>query len=153
MREVRDKITEHFTVWEAVRSDAAARLKIDNFPKQEKEWDNIKQTCMALEKVRVLLGNRPIIITSFYRCYELNCHPAIGSKPTSAHIDGRAVDFECIGLDNNETYDIIQAHKEEIQYDQLIREFEVYGQPMSGWIHLGFAEASVAPRLMAFRFK
>ena len=84
----------------------------------------------TLERVRGLLGNSPIRISSAYRCKELN--RAIGSGDTSAHVLGYAVDFTCpiFGTPKEVAQEIAASS---IKFDQLIYE--------GTWIHL-----SVDPR-------
>jgi uncharacterized protein YcbK (DUF882 family) len=57
-----------------------------------------------LEKARKLL-NRPVIITSGYRCPEHNA--AVGGKPNSAHLTGKAADIRCVF--SGERYDLIRT--------------------------------------------
>jgi len=58
---------------------------------------NAYRTASMLERIRLHLSSLakreiPIIITSGYRCQQLNT--AIGSRPTSDHVQGFAVDFK-----------------------------------------------------------
>lgn len=50
----------------------------------------------ALEALRAVLG-RPVQVDSAYRCAEHN--KAIGGKPQSQHLLGRAADVRCMDLD------------------------------------------------------
>ncbi|MCO6525035.1 MAG: hypothetical protein J6562_08440, partial [Candidatus Schmidhempelia sp.] len=84
------KITENFTLEEFTRSDTANKFKIDNSVPADL-MNNIQLTAIKLELVRKALG-RPIIITSGYRCQELNAK--VGGVATSAHTKGLAVDFK-----------------------------------------------------------
>ena len=82
-----------------------------------------------MERVREILG-KPIIVTSGYRCLELNT--AIGSGQTSAHIKGYAVDFKCPGYGT--PFQVAQKLCESGLIDgcdQIIHEF---GQ----WVHISF---------------
>lgn len=129
------KLSEHFTYEEMTFSEYAARNGIRNIPTRE-VIANLRRTCGQLEIVRKLLGNRPIMVSSGYRSPELN--KAIGGSATSAHMDGRAVDFTVPGLSVREVCDTLSVTG--INYDQLIYEF-------GRWIHLGFAKEGVPARV------
>jgi len=92
-----------------------------------------------MENVRELLNNNPILISSGYRCLELNT--LLGSKPTSAHIKGLAVDFTCSKFGYPD--DIVDAiFRSDILYDQIILEFDK-------WVHIAFPENGKSARKKA----
>jgi hypothetical protein len=128
----------NFSMDELTHSDTAARHGIDNTP-NENEKDNLYKLAMELENVRKLLNNKPIYISSGYRCLALN--ELLGSKRTSAHIRGLAVDFTCrqFGTPNEIVFAIINS---DIPYDQVILEFD-------RWVHLSFCEDQETPRRQA----
>ena len=119
-------LTKHFTLEELVNSETATRLGIDNTPTVE-IIDNLTFLAKELEYVRDIL-NAPMLISSGYRSYVLNDH--LGSKRTSSHCKGLAVDFICpsFGDPHNVVEAIVLAN---INYDQVILE---YGR----WVHLSF---------------
>lgn len=87
--------TPHFTLDEFIHSDTALHAGIDNTPPPELIAELVESAWM-MEKIRAMLhfacGKEvPIVILSGYRCLPLN--RAIGSKDTSDHIKGAAVDF------------------------------------------------------------
>jgi putative chitinase len=83
-----------------------------------------------MEEVRELLGGHPIHVDSWYRCAELN--HAVGSKGTSAHPLGFAVDFICpVAGTPVRLVQLIQASR--ISFDQVIQE--------GSWVHISFAPA------------
>jgi hypothetical protein len=84
------QITDHFYLSEVTDSAEASRKNIDNSLPIEL-YPAVKKTAIGMEKVRTALNDSPISINSWYRCLELNT--ALGSKPTSQHIKGEAVDF------------------------------------------------------------
>lgn len=130
------KLTEHFTLEELTVSQEAARRRINNTPGAQ-TIENLRYLAEQLEEVRHVLGNRPIIVSSGYRCATLNA--AVGSKPTSAHVKGLAADFTCPGFGS--ITDIVNAIiGSDIQYDQVIHEF-------NSWVHIGFAAKGKTPRL------
>lgn len=86
----------------------------------------LTDTARRMEAVRALLGE-PIVVSSAYRCPQLNA--AVGSKPTSAHMAGRAVDFVCPGFGGPlAVARAIEAAG--IAFDQLIYE--------QTWVHISF---------------
>ena len=121
-------LTSHFTLEEFISSEYAARNNIDNTP-PEQIRENLRRTAMVMEDVRSALGSKSIYITSGYRCSKLN--KAVGSKPTSAHVNGLACDFKCPSYGTPK--EIIEALQcTNIPYDQLIMEF-------NSWVHIGLA--------------
>jgi len=127
------KLTTHFTLEELIQSDTATRLDIDNTPDSE-VMDNLIFLAGKLENVRDLLGY-PMLISSGYRSLPLNRH--LGSKDTSAHTKGLAIDF--ISPNYGTPRDIVAAIVESnIDYDQVILEFD-------RWVHLAFTQTD-APR-------
>ena len=121
-------LTSHFTLEEFIASEYAARNNIDNTP-PEQIRENLRRTAMVMEDVRSALGSKSIYITSGYRCSKLN--KAVGSKPTSAHVNGLACDFKCPSYGTPK--EIIEALQcTNIPYDQLIMEF-------NSWVHIGLA--------------
>jgi len=126
------KLSEHFTLEELIRSTTAARLGIDNTPTQD-IINNLTKVADLLEKVRNIFG-LPIIISSGYRCSRLN--KLVGSKPSSKHVQGLAVDFRVYGKTPLEVCQAIERAK--LQYDQCILEF-YNPHTGDGWTHLGLA--------------
>jgi len=123
------KLSEHFNLNEFTISQTATRKGIDNTP-PEPVIERLRMLAATLERVRGLLGNSPIRISSGYRSKELN--RAIGSSDSSAHVLGYAVDFTCpiFGTPKEVANEIA---KSAIKFDQIIYE--------GTWIHL-----SVDPR-------
>jgi len=85
-----------------------------------------------LERVRAAFA-KPIIVNSGYRSVAL-CE-AIGSKSTSQHCDGEAVDIEIHGVSN---YDLAKYIEKELNFDQLILECWDGIEPNSGWVHVSY---------------
>lgn len=125
-------LSEHFTLEEYTVSETAARKGIDNDPKDAATIANLKRMAAVMEEVRVILGRHLIIVTSGYRCDELNT--AIGGSAKSAHIKGLATDFICPGY--GVPYDLcmaLKAHVERLGIDQLIFEFR-------RWVHISLSD-------------
>jgi zinc D-Ala-D-Ala carboxypeptidase len=131
-------LTPNFTLAEMIYSDTAVRQGIDNTPSDE-IVANLTMLCDRLEMVRSLAGNVPLIVSSGYRCVELN--RAIGSSDTSAHVQGLACDFTIPDYGwADEVCQLIMDNRDMIMYDQVIYEYD-------SWTHLGFSFSP--PRMMA----
>lgn len=123
------KLSTHFTLNELTKSQVATRLGIDNTP-DDFAIEALEDLCKTiLEPCRKFFGI-PFSPSSGFRSADL-C-TAIGSKPTSQHAYGEAVDFEIPTVSNKELALWIQQH---LDYDQLILEHHVKGDPNSGWVH------------------
>ena len=125
------KLSEHFTFAEFTASDTAARRGIDN-TLPDSMLPAAQATAQMLERIRAALGNKPIIITSGYRCVELNA--AIGSARSSDHVKAMAIDFKCPGF--GLPYDVaryLSGRIEILGIGQIILEFATGA---SGWVHV-----------------
>ena len=128
------KLSKHFTLEEMTRSMVAARKGIDNTPGAG-EIKNLGDVCYEiLEPVRAHF-DKPIMISSGYRSEEL-CE-AIGSKKTSQHAKGQAVDFEINGIPNIK---VAYWLTNNVDFDQCILEFYKPDDGQSGWIHVSYHE-------------
>jgi hypothetical protein len=126
--------SEHFTLEEMCFSETSARLGIDNTPGPI-ETANLKLVVALMEKIRTLLGDRPIVVHSGYRAPEVN--KAVGGVATSTHCFGLACDFAC--PDFGTSYEVaLVILKSDIEYDQLILEY--------GWVHVGLAQEGITIR-------
>ncbi|WP_320043174.1 D-Ala-D-Ala carboxypeptidase family metallohydrolase [uncultured Desulfobacter sp.] len=125
-----DKMSDHFRLYEMIRSETASRKGIDNTPDVDL-IPKFKFLCKEiLEPIRAMAG-KPIRPNSVYRCIELN--RALGSKDTSQHVKAEAVDVEVAGISN---YDLALWVKDNLIFDQLILECYQSGIPTSGWVHI-----------------
>lgn len=72
-------------------------------------YENICTTAAYMERIREILGNKKIIVTSWYRSPQYNSR--IGGANNSQHLSGLAVDFYCNHLSSTEIYNILNiAH-------------------------------------------
>ena len=129
------------------KSSTAIRLGIKN-KAGAGEIKNLGDICYEiLEKVRTKFDDKPVTITSGFRSEEL-CE-AIGSKKTSQHAKGQAVDFEIAGVSNLAVGLWLSNN---VDFDQLILEFwkEEDKDPNSGWIHASFSEGSNRKQVLTF---
>lgn len=121
-------LSEHFSLEEATNSQTASRLGIDNAHPDQWIVTNAARTAVRMEKVRSLLG-QPISVSSWVRCQALN--RALGSKDSSQHLKGEAVDFICPAFGSPPQ--ICQKLIEEkvlVNFDQLILEHT--------WVHISW---------------
>lgn len=128
-------MTPHFTLAELTYTD---HRQFDNTP-NEKELVNLKRLALFLETVKDALDGRPIIINSGFRSKQVN--DAVGSKDTSQHRLGCAVDIRVPGLTPDQVVRAVIAAN--LPYDQIIREFD-------RWTHISIPnEPARAPRKQA----
>ena len=118
-------LSPHFTLDELTHTD---HREIDNSPTQD-EISNLQQLANFLEEVKTVLGGKPIMISSGFRCKALN--DAVGSKDSSQHRTGFAADFRVPGMTPDEVVRAVIASG--IGYDQIIREFD-------RWTHISVAD-------------
>ena len=137
------QLSKHFKLEEFEKSSTAIRLNIKN-KAGSGEIKNLTDLCYeVLEPVRAKF-DKPIIITSGYRRPEL-CE-AIGSKATSQHTKGQAVDFEIAGV-NNLAIGLWLTNN--VNFDQYIQEY-YDGTPSSGWCHVSYVEGSNRNQVLTF---
>lgn len=131
------QLTDHFSLAELTTSSTATRLSIDNTPPLE-VVAHLTVLAMGLEKIRALLGSKPIHIDSGYRCPQLN--RIVGGVKDSAHTTGYAADFVC--PDFGSPVDIVRKIKAAgLRVDQCIQE--------GAWVHVSFDPAMRGQFLIA----
>lgn len=131
-------MSRHFTIAELTASQTATRRGIDNTPPPA-ALENMARTMDLLEQVR-LLANGPIMVSSGYRCPELN--RAIGGSSTSAHVQGLAADINAPGITPKRLAQLIQASG--LIFDQLIYEGD--------WCHIGLSAGVPRNQVLTARF-
>jgi len=109
-------LSEHFTLEELTHTD---HREYDNVP-NDAETENLIRLAKFLEEVKTVLGGKPIMVNSAFRCKQVN--DAVGSKDSSQHRTGCAADLRVPGLTPNEVVQQIIASG--IEFDQVIREFD-----------------------------
>ena len=134
------QLSEHFTLKEATDSLKASSLGIANTPTSA-QIETLKISAIGMERVRALLGNKPIKVNSWYRSAILNA--AIKGSKNSQHMLGEAIDFICAAFGTpREICKLLVQYADLIRYDQLILE--------PTWVHISFAIVSKpAPRKQA----
>ena len=88
------RLTRNFLLREFTASRTAKRLGIDNAP-SDRQIDNLRRLCFSLLQPIRDRYDSPVIITSGYRCPELN--EAVGGVADSFHTTGEAADFYVAG--------------------------------------------------------
>lgn len=128
-------LSENFTYEELTHTD---HREFDNTP-NEAEMANLVRLANFLEQVKEVLGGKPIMINSAFRCAEVN--KAVGSSDKSQHRHGCAADIRVPGMTPDEVVSAIIASG--LPYDQVIREFD-------RWTHVSIPnEEGHEPRNMA----
>ena len=120
------KLSPHFTLEELTHTD---HREFDNTP-NDSEKNNLKRLAEFLEQVKDVLGGKPIMVNSAFRCKQVN--DAVGSKDTSQHRLGCAADIRVPGMTPDEVVKAVIASG--IGYDQIIREFAT--PTGGGWTHI-----------------
>lgn len=119
-------------------SQTAARKGIDNslpselIPQAQKlSWwlQELRNKINRLHRSERNARELPVIVTSGYRCPELNS--AIGGSKTSQHMKAEAVDIKVPGMSARQLVDFIAEHM--TGYDQMIEEF-------ASWTHVSISD-------------
>ena len=122
------RLTAHFTLAEFTRSESAKRHGVSNEPSPE-HLENIKILCeRVLEPIRIKFG--PINLSSGYRSKVLNHY--IGGSLKSQHCEGKAADIDMDGMGGATNKEIFEYIKNELEFDQLINEFNY------SWVHVSY---------------
>ena len=109
-------LSPNFTLEELTHTD---HREFDNTPNHD-ELANLKRLASFLEEVKSVLGGKPVMVNSAFRCKQVN--DAVGSKDTSQHRVGCAADIRVPGMTPDEVVKAVIASG--IGYDQVIREFD-----------------------------
>jgi len=125
-------ISKHISYKEAVKSNTALRLNLDNTPDDYQMSNMVNIAINVFEPLREWVGG-PIKINSMYRSQELN--QAIGGSKSSQHCEGRAIDLDdTFGHKTNaEMFNYI---KDNLNFDQMIWEFGNKKNP--AWVHVSY---------------
>ena len=134
------RLTRNFTYEELCNSNVAERRGMNNRPRTKEEEkrviENLKALCMeVLQPLRDFLG-KPVVISSGYRCAELN--KAVGGVRNSQHMKGEAAD---IHVENTEhLLKIMHFIMDETDFDQVIWERNRAG---TQWVHVSYKREGV----------
>lgn len=126
------KISDHISYAEAIKSNTALRLGIENKPNGYQLTNMVGVAFNVFEPLRKWVGG-PIKINSFFRCPDLN--KAIGGSSRSQHCEGRAIDIDDI-FGHKTNAEMFHYIKDNINFDQLIWEFGDENNP--NWVHVSY---------------
>jgi len=126
------KISDHISMKEALRSNTAQRLGINNMPDNE-TLVTMQVTAQHIFEPLRNHFNEPIYISSFYRSPELN--KAIGGSAKSQHCKGEAIDIDDV-YSKASNADFFNYIKDKLEFDQLIWEFGDDENP--AWVHVSY---------------
>ena len=128
-------LTPNFTLDELTHTD---HRTFDNTPNDE-ELVNLQRLAEFLEQIKIVLGGKPIVVSSAFRSKAVN--DAVGSSDKSQHRRGCAADIRVPNMTPDEVVSAIIAAG--LSYDQVIREFD-------RWTHVSIPNTTDAkPRKMA----
>ena len=152
------KLTSHFSLHEFERSATAEKYGIDNRV-PSKFVPTLQQLCKeVLEPLRAYVG-KPIIISSGYRCNQLNVK--VGGAYSSQHMLGEAADIKLpltsytFWTDNKQHTDVETAHKwidwleRNVNFDQIILETS---NGRDYWLHISCRKNLRANRHQVIRY-
>ena len=122
-------LTPHFTLEELTHTD---HRTLDNTPTEREKCiingkevfvnavANLPRLADFLEQLKVVLGNKPIMVNSAFRSEAVNT--AVGSSNKSDHRRGCAADIRVPGMTPDEVTRAIIGSS--LPYQQVIREFD-----------------------------
>lgn len=149
------KLSPHFTLEEAGRSQNATRLEIDNAPPKQIYPALVAFADNVLEPIRADF-KIPFTPTSWYRspeyeralcwnsfliwCANRKREPNAGNwadyLTRKSHPKGEAGDLKLAGVS---TFSLAKWILKNLAFDQLILEFHKKGEPDSGWVHVSYS--------------
>ena len=127
-------LSPHFTLAELTRTD---HRTLDNTP-DPIALANLQRLAEFLERVREVLGGKPVMVNSAFRSKAVN--DAVGSSDRSQHRLGLAADFRVPGMSPQEVVGAIVDSG--IPYDQVIKEYD-------SWTHISIPHLPAEFRKMA----
>lgn len=130
------RLSKNLTLKEAIKSNTASRLGIDNTP-EDWEIHNLRAVAdNVFQPVRDHFGV-PIGVSSGYRSKALN--KAIGGSKYSQHMIGEALDIDADIYGKVTNAEIFNYIKNNLEWDQMIWEFGDDEEP--NWVHVSYKEA------------
>ena len=134
------RLSKNFSYEELTHSNVAERKGLKNRPRTKEEEkkviENLKALCMeVLQPLRDFLG-KPVVISSGYRCPELN--KAVGGVKNSQHMKGEAADIHVESTEH--LLKIMHFIMDETDFDQVIWERNRAG---TQWVHVSYKREGV----------
>jgi hypothetical protein len=124
-------LSPHFTL-EELAFTSVRGMGPRNLAEAQRFVPALKELAAMLEQVRVLCGDKPVVIHSGFRCPQVN--DRINGSSSSQHLKGEAADFHVVGADLTECFDRIRA-SQVVPFGQLILE-DGDGDGVPTWIHI-----------------
>lgn len=121
----------YFSMSELVHSDTAVRYKINNMPDMRSMDCMLDLIFYLLNPLRTYL-KRPVIVSSGFRCKELNTK--VGGQSNSQHLKGQAVDIVVEGMKAKELAKFVINTN--LEFDQLIVERKGNVE----WVHVSYVK-------------
>jgi hypothetical protein len=141
-----EKLSDHFTFGELIRSETAERKNIDNSPPDHLIVKLQRLCSEILEPVRLHYG-KPFRPNSGYRSTELNSE--INGSSSSQHCKAEAVDIEIAGISN---YELAVWIEQNLEFDQVILECYRKGESNSGWVHVSLKDEETTNRAIVLTY-
>jgi arsenate reductase-like glutaredoxin family protein len=120
-----------FSMSELIHSDTAIKYRINNMPDITSMDNMLNLIHYLLNPLRTYL-KRPIIVSSGFRCKELNAK--VGGSENSQHLKGQAVDILAEGMKAKDLAKFILNTG--LDFDQLILE----KKGLIEWVHISFVK-------------
>ena len=133
---------QYFTISELTRSATATQHHIDNTPPADVRAKLEALIVNCLDPIRRIYG-RPIIVSSGYRCPELNA--LVGGVSNSQHTKGEAADL--VPASGGSLAGIVRAAVQFGGFDQLILE-QAGG---SKWVHVSWRSSGNRHKILAYK--
>lgn len=135
-----NNISTNITYKQAIYSATAERFSINNTPTEAQLQNMIELAENVFEPLRKGLGDKPILVSSFFRSVALN--KRIGGAKSSQHLcnNGAAIDLDndaYPGLPSNK--EIANYIKDNLDFDQVILEFPDDNW-FPNWVHVSFSK-------------
>lgn len=135
-----EHISEHISLKEATKSHTAIKCGIDNKPGRAELAAMKIVAVQCFEPCREYYGGKALGVGSFFRCLLLN--RALGSKNSSFHVFGMAIDIDADIYDhhtNKQIFDFFYQNKRALPFTELVWEYGSKEEP--AWVHIAYNPA------------
>lgn len=140
-----EKLSEHFTLDEMLHSNTAEKYNIDNTKITPIILFSLKYLCKHILEPTRRAMNESIIISSGYRCVELNTK--VGGATKSQHLRGEAADIYIKNVDYcNRLCNILNKNE---YVDQLLLE----NKGSKVWVHVSCSPLRTPRHNINFSYK
>jgi hypothetical protein len=134
------EISKYISYNEATKSQTAIRHGIKNEPNYE-QLQNMKIVgTKCFDPIREFY-KRPLRVSSFYRCEELN--KLVKGAKNSQHLKGQAIDIDAGSIQENKK--IFEWAKDNLEYDQLINEYNF------SWVHISYNQGKNRKQIVVIK--